>query len=97
MQDINEINLAYLLLSQRLIRIDINEAAYRLGISRESAKIIVGLTTTQVMKLASNGAMRCELRLDSPMMLGSLTLNNQHNLQHAHSAILLAQQQLKAT
>jgi len=98
LQDVGEVNLAFLMLAQRLIRSNLPEATYRLGITSELAKIISELTTAQIIKLASCGTLLSEFRLNDPKMLSLLTrINNQHNLQHAHAALLLATQGVRAT
>ncbi|MBV8156153.1 MAG: flagellar transcriptional regulator FlhD [Dyella sp.] len=96
LQEVGEVNLAFLMLAQRLIRSNLPEAAYRLGITSKIAKIISELTTTQVIKLACCGTLLSDFRLNDPKMLSLLTsINKQHNLQHAHAALLLATRRVR--
>ncbi len=51
--DIKEVNLAYLMLAQNMVRSDREAAIFRLGISEEIADILERLTPGQVLKMAS--------------------------------------------
>ena len=44
LDDIREANMTYLILAQRMIREDRDEALYRLGVSEEVAEILADLT-----------------------------------------------------
>jgi len=60
--EIREANLSYLMLAQSLIRDDLAQALFHLGISEETAGLIAALTPAQMMKVASGG----ELSLNGP-------------------------------
>jgi flagellar transcriptional activator FlhD len=74
--EIKEVNLAYLMLSQSLIRQDKAQALFRLGISEESADLIATLSPSQVMKLAASNMLLCRFRADDDMVWNLLTHHN---------------------
>lgn len=63
--EVQEINLSYLLLAQRLLREDVAMGMFRLGVSAEVAEILVGLTIQQVTRIAGCGQMICQFRFAS--------------------------------
>jgi len=62
--DIKEVNLAYLMLAQSMIRADREGAIFRLGISQEIAGILERLTPGQVLRMASSDMLLCSFRFD---------------------------------
>ncbi|WP_423760089.1 flagellar transcriptional regulator FlhD [Burkholderia sp. NLJ2] len=62
---IAEFNRAYLVLAQRMLRIDREEGKRQLGISDEIAASIVSLTLEQIDELATGGELVCEFRAES--------------------------------
>lgn len=71
--EIRETNLAYLLLAQQMIRMDIDTAMFRLGISKEVAEILDRLSPAQIMKMAASNMLMCRFRCDDRTILGLLT------------------------
>lgn len=95
--EIGELNLAYLLLAQRLVREDVASAMFRLGMSRELADLLGNLSLSQVVKLASSSLLLCRFRFDDQPILSALTQEGKNlALQQAHTAILLSGQQVEA-
>jgi len=89
--EIRELNLAYLMLAQQMVRDDPDAAVYRLGISADLAEIIGSLTPGQVLKMASTNQCLCRLRFDDNLILSLLTADaNQRTLPATHAAVLLA-------
>jgi flagellar transcriptional activator FlhD len=94
--EIREANLTYLMLAQQLIRQDKAQAAFRLGISEESAELIAALSAAQVLKLCSTNTLLCRFRADEDMVWGLLTSSHQPNrvgndtTQRLHASILMA-------
>ena len=76
MGEIRETNLAYLLLAQQMIRMDLETAMFRLGISREVAEIFGRLSPGQIMKMASTNMLMCRFRCDDQTILALLTDHN---------------------
>ncbi|UXU85621.1 flagellar transcriptional regulator FlhD [Burkholderia sp. S-53] len=62
---IAEFNRAYLVLAQRMLRIDREEGKRQLGISDEIAASIVSLTPDQIDELAASGELVCEFRAEN--------------------------------
>lgn len=71
--EIREANLTYLMLAQQLIRQDKAEALFRLGISEESADLLVALSPAQISKIASSPLLLCRFRADDEMVWQLLT------------------------
>jgi flagellar transcriptional activator FlhD len=86
-----EINLAYLMLAQQMIREDKASSVFRLGLSEDLAELIVGLTPGQVVKMASSSMLLCRFRYDDRLLLEMLTSYSEDRaVKHAHAAILMA-------
>ncbi len=91
--EIKELNLTYLMLAQHMIREDKYAAAYRLGINQQSSDILVSLTASQVLKLASANVLLCRMRCDDRFILGLLTSHGKEGvMSQSHAAILIAGQ-----
>jgi len=97
MMEIRDANLNYLMLAQQMIRSDKPSAIFRLGVSKEIANLIEGLSNSQLIKLSSSNMMLARFRFDDSGILGMLTnYNKAHNQATAHSAILMAGQAVEA-
>lgn len=91
--EITELNLIYLVLAQRLIREDYATGMFKLGVSRELASKIEGLSLSQISKLAASGGVMCQFRFqDLPDVTSLDGDGHTGSLQTAHAAILLAGQ-----
>ncbi len=96
--EIGELNLAYLLLAQRLVREDVATAMFRLGMSRELADLLGNLSLSQIVKLAASSLLLCRFRFDDHPILSTLAHEGKSlALQQAHTAILLSGRQVEAT
>lgn len=94
--EIGDLNLAYLLLVQRLVREDVATAMFRLGLSRELADLLGNLSLSQIVKLANSSLLLCRFRFDDYPTLSALTHDGKNlALQQAHAAILLSGQQIE--
>jgi flagellar transcriptional activator FlhD len=90
---IREVNLSYIMLAQRLLREDRLVGMFRLGLSAQSAELLVSLTLAQVVKLAASDQLLCQSRLNNHTILSTLTQSGGHvDVAPAHTAILLASQ-----
>jgi flagellar transcriptional activator FlhD len=92
--EIREANLSYLMLAQSLIRVDREQALYRLGIGEDTATMIGGLTPAQIMKIAQTNTLLCRFRMDDDIVWNLLTSHgksaaNDH-VGRLHAAILMA-------
>lgn len=93
--EIGDLNLAYLLLAQRLVKEDPATAMFRLGLSRELADLLGNLSLTQIVKLAASSLLLCRFRFDDHPILSALVDDGKNlALQQAHAAILLSGQQV---
>jgi flagellar transcriptional activator FlhD len=89
--DIKEVNLAYLMLAQNMVRSDREAAVFRLGISEEIAEILETLTPGQVLKMASSDMLLCSFRFDDSLLIDLLANHErERGVGHVHAAILAA-------
>jgi flagellar transcriptional activator FlhD len=73
LEEVREVNLAYLVLAQHMIRADKAQAMYRLGVSEEVANVVDQLSPAQLMKIASANQLICRFRFDDDMVWNLLT------------------------
>lgn len=93
LSDIQEVNLSYLMLAQRLLRENFTAGVFRLGFNADVAEIILKLSPAQLVKLAGSSSLICGFRLNDYNLLSTLTQDVLGGvLQQAHSTILLSQQ-----
>lgn len=95
--EIKEMNLAYLMLAQHMLRDDRDAAMYRLGVGEDIASIIERLTPGQLLKMASSNMLLCRFRFDDGLLLDLLS-NHQRDSGTAqlHAAILAAGKPVEA-
>ena len=93
MAEIKDANLNYLMLAQQLIRSDKSTAMFRLGVTKDIADLLEGLSNLQLLKLANTNMMLARFRFDDSAILGMLTNYNKNSAQaHLHTAVLMAGQ-----
>ncbi len=92
--EIREANLSYLMLAQSLIRVDREQALFRLGISEDTAGLIGALTPAQMMKIAASNTLLCRFRMDDDIVWGLLTSHGKaaanESVNRLHASILMA-------
>ena len=92
--EIREANLSYLMLAQSLIRLDMEQALFRLGISETTAGTLVLLTPTQLMKVASTNTLLCRFRMDDEVVWNLITNHGKgaanESVSRLHASILMA-------
>ena len=92
--EIREANLSYLMLAQSLIRTDRDQALYRLGISEDSAALLVLLTPAQMMKIAASNTLLCRMRCEDDLVWSLLTSHGKSaandGVSRLHASILMA-------
>jgi flagellar transcriptional activator FlhD len=92
LSDIQEVNLSYLMLAQRMLRENYAAGMFRLGFDTDVADIVMRLSPAQLVKLAGSSSLICKFRLNDYDLLSSLTQDVLGGvLQQAHSTILMAQ------
>jgi flagellar transcriptional activator FlhD len=95
--DIKEVNLAYLMLAQNMVRSDREGAIFRLGISTEIADILERLTPGQVLKMAGSDMLVCNFRFDDTLLLNLLSNHERdRGVGQIHAAILAAGKPVEA-
>ena len=87
LQEVREVNLAYLVLAQHMIRADRAQALYRLGVSEEVANIIDQLTPAQLMKIAASNQLILRFRFDDDMVWNLLTSHSKTKSTAAGAAV----------
>jgi flagellar transcriptional activator FlhD len=80
LQEVREVNLAYLVLAQHMIRADKAQARYRLGVSDEVAAIVEQLTPSQLMKIAGSNQLILRFRFDDDVVWNLLTSHSRAKL-----------------
>jgi flagellar transcriptional activator FlhD len=80
LQEVREVNLAYLVLAQHMIRSDKAQARYRLGVSDEVAAIVEQLTPAQLMKIAGSNQLILRFRFDDDVVWNLLTSHSRSKL-----------------
>jgi flagellar transcriptional activator FlhD len=92
--EIREANLSYLMLAQSLIRIDREQALFRLGVSEDTAALIGTLTPAQMMRIATTNTLLCRFRMDDDVVWNLLTNHGKgaanDGMSRLHASILLA-------
>ncbi len=97
LSEIRDANLNYLMLAQQLIRSDKATAIFRLGISKDIADLLEGLSNLQLLKLSTSNMMLARFRFDDSAILGMLTNYSKDRSQaHLHTAVLMAGQTAEA-
>lgn len=71
-ESIRDINLAFLMLVQRMLIEDRAQGLARLAMAPEIADYLVGLSPSQIGTLASNEHLLCVFRFDDQKMLAAL-------------------------
>lgn len=90
-REIADLNLTYMLLAQKLLRQDKAGAMLRLGISNDMADLLIGMSLSEVIKIATSNFVLCAFRLDElPIVKTVMQPERQAALQQAHISILLA-------
>lgn len=100
LDEIREANMTYLILAQRMIRDDRDEALFRLGVSAEVAEILADLTPGQMLKIAAMNTLICRFRFDDQMIWNLLTSHSKDraaaSVAGVHAAILMTTQMAEA-
>lgn len=90
-EEIREVNLAYLMLAQRMLREDREAGMFRLGVGGDVAELILGLSAAQLVKLASSQMLIPRFRFDDNLLLGLLAGQGRDAASSGlHAAILAA-------
>ncbi|WP_075881982.1 flagellar transcriptional regulator FlhD [Vreelandella massiliensis] len=97
LDEIQEINLAYLLLAQRLLGEDREAGMFRLKIDTEMADLLLALNARQLTQLARTNQLLCRLTPLSAEQIRQVTHNpRDQGLAGLHTSLLLAGEAPKA-
>ena len=90
-EEIRDLNLAYLMLAQQLLREDRESAMFRLGIGSDVAELLEELSPGQLLKMAGAQMLLCRFRFDDSNMLGVMAgKGRQGAAAGIHAAIIAA-------
>ena len=90
LSEIEEVNLSYLLLAQRLLREDRAAGMLRMGLSEPLADVLVGLSVAQTARLAASNQVLCRFRFDDHAILSALVDKGKSAAAKARAAISLS-------
>lgn len=91
---IQEQNLSYLLLAQKLLVDDRKMAMFRLHMDEAMADLISSLTIGQMLKISGSGQLLCAMALPSASKLSGILSNERSSsLVQIHTALMLASSQ----
>lgn len=95
LKSIAEVNLAYLLLAQRLLQTDFVLGQYRLGIADTTAQALLKLSSAETLKLANTKRLITHFSLTEQQLQQVLKRDKFGSvLQQAHLTILATQQSM---
>ncbi|MCE8040027.1 flagellar transcriptional regulator FlhD [Halomonas sp. MCCC 1A11062] len=91
LDEIQELNLAYLLLAQRLLNDDRAAAMFRLKIDGETADLLLSLGAAQLTRLARTNQLLCHFGFEGAEQLRQVVDNPRDNgLSQFHASLLMA-------
>lgn len=96
-REISEINLAYILLAQKMVKQDKASSMIRLGIGEKLADMLANMTITQLIKLSNSKFLIFSPRLNDEASIHAVGNDEKDSaLQRAHMSILMAGNHLAA-
>ena len=91
MAELEELNLAYLMLAQRLLRADRLSAIFRLKIDEEMAALLLSLSSRQLARLARTNQLLCHFGHEGAERLRQVVDNpRDQGMGGFHASLLLA-------
>ena len=91
LDEIQDINLTYLLLAQRLHKEDYATAMFRLKIDQAMAEVLISLSAKQLSQMARTNQLLFRLHFDDADQVTKLTNNKrEQGLGQTHAALLMA-------
>jgi flagellar transcriptional activator FlhD len=91
LDEIRETNLSYLMLAQRMLREDREQAMFRLGLSAEVADIVAKLSPAQILKIAISNLLVCRFRFTDDTVWELLTSHSRDaSIGALHAGVLMA-------
>lgn len=91
LDEIRELNLAYLMLAQQMLREDREAAMFRLGIGQDVAELLLGLSPAQVVRMSGSQSLLARFRFDDTLLLNLLSGHGRDEATSSlHAAIIAA-------
>lgn len=91
--EIQDLNLTYLLLAQRMLQSDRASAMFRLKIDNDMAELLLSLSARQLAKLSRTNQLLCRFGYEDAEQLRSVAQQRrEHDLTGFHSSLLMATQ-----
>ena len=91
MVELEELNLAYLMLAQRLLHADRVSAMFRLKIDEETAGLLLSLSSRQLARLARTNQLLCHFGLDGAERLRQVVDNpRDQGMGGFHASLLMS-------
>jgi flagellar transcriptional activator FlhD len=92
LDEIQDLNLSYLLLAQRLLAEDRAMAMFRLKVDGEMADLLASLSARQLGQLSRTNQLLCQLSLSDETQLQALVKQRrEQGLIHTHASMILTQ------
>jgi flagellar transcriptional activator FlhD len=89
--EIQELNLTYLLLAQRMLQSDRASAMFRLKIDEDMADLLLSLSAAELAKLSRTNQLLCQFAYDDAEQLRTVTKpQREQDLSGFHSSLLMA-------
>lgn len=91
LEEIQELNLTYMLLAKQLLNEDREAGMFRLGINEEVADYILSLPARKLARIARTSQFLCTPRIDNVKEFeATIASHRPHHATPAHHALLLA-------
>jgi len=96
--EIRELNLAYLMLAQQMLRSDRETAMFRLGVTKEVADLIESLSAAKLVRMANSQMLMPSFRFDDAQLLRLMAGEGRDPATSSlHAAIIAARKTLGET
>jgi flagellar transcriptional activator FlhD len=91
LEEIRDTNLSYLMLAQRMLREDREQAMFRLGLSAEVADVVAKLSPAQILKIAASNMLLARFRFTEDLVWNLLTGHSKDaKIAGMHASVLMA-------
>lgn len=91
LDEIQDLNLSYMLLAQRLLNDDFATALFRLKIDESLGRVLVSLSARQLARMARTNQLLFRLHLDDADQVSQLTREKrEQSLGQTHASLLMA-------
>ncbi|NTV12083.1 MAG: flagellar transcriptional regulator FlhD [Zoogloea sp.] len=95
--EIRELNLAFLMLAQQMLRQDRAAALYRLGVGEDVAEVLASLSPGQLIRMANTNTLLCQFRFNDSLLVDLLSSHGcESGVAQLHAAILAAGKPVEA-